>query len=77
MTRRKSIAHTAAFTRCKVCPTDIPILATGRPRITCSGRCRQILYRHNRSMRSLQRDFFLKNPSAAGPQGIAPDEYVS
>lgn len=63
--------------KCLVCPTTLPNQLTGRPRKTCSGRCRQILYRHNRQLRSLQRDFFERNPSAAGPQGIAPDEYVS
>ena len=62
---------------CRICGTALLVHRIGRPRSTCSGKCRQVLYRHNRQLRSLQRDFFERNPSAAGPQGIALDEYVS
>lgn len=77
MSRKKSIAHTIPSGNCAVCQNKLPFLDTGRPRITCSGRCRQILYRHKRALRRMQLDFFQKHPSAAGPRGIAMKEYIS
>ena len=55
---------------CSVCSTPMTKKRTGRPRKTCTDRCRQIVYRHNKQLRTLQQDFFQRNPSAAGPQDL-------